>query len=93
VCAHHSRSADDLCTSEADVQATGRIDCCGGIVLKNSIAGRLGVLPLIAFVAVDEARGASDGHDCRLNGDQLGQFPQVLGGGGEEELVVGAAGA
>jgi hypothetical protein len=59
--------------------------------LKNPIADRLGVLPLIAFVAVDEARGASDGHDWRLNGDQLGQFPQVLGGGGEEELVVGAA--
>ena len=39
------------------------------IALKNPIADRLGVLPLIAFVAVDEARGASDGHDWRLNGD------------------------
>ena len=49
----------------------------GSIALKNPIADRLGVLPLIAFVAVDEARGALDGHDWRLNGDQLGQFPQV----------------
>ena len=62
------------------------------IVLKNPIADRPGVLAVLAFVAVDEARGASGGHDWRLNGDQLGQFPQVLGGCGEEELIVCAAG-
>ena len=33
----------------------------------------------------------SGGHDRRLDWEQLGQFPQVLGGGGEEELVAGAA--
>jgi hypothetical protein len=60
------------------------------IVLKNPITGRLGVVPLIAFVG--EARGASDCHDWRLNGDQLGEFPQILGGGCEEELIVGAVG-
>ena len=27
-----------------------------------------------------------------VGGDQLGQLAQVLGGGGEEELVAGAAG-
>jgi hypothetical protein len=68
-------SVDRLYTSKADVQTTGRIGCCGGIVLKNPIADRPDVLPLMAFVAVAEAWGASCGDDWRLNWDQLGQFP------------------
>jgi hypothetical protein len=30
VCSQHSRSVGVLRTSEADIQTTGRIDCCGG---------------------------------------------------------------
>ena len=33
------------------------------------------------------------GHRRCGHRDQLGQLPEVLGGGGEEELVAGAAGA
>jgi hypothetical protein len=35
-CAQLGRSADGRCTSEADVEATGRLGCCGWIVLNNS---------------------------------------------------------
>jgi len=68
-------------------------DRIGWTVLENPTAGRHGVLSMATGVKVDEARGASRGHDWRREGDQLGQFPQVLGGGGEEELVAGAGGA
>jgi hypothetical protein len=71
----------------------GRMPEKDSIVLKNPTAGGLGVLPMATGVKVDEARGASRGHDWRREGDELGQFPQVLGGGGEEELVAGAGGA
>ena len=37
--------------------------------------------------------GRSGSGDRSLGGDQLGQFPQVLGGGGEQELVAGAGGS
>jgi hypothetical protein len=36
--------------------------------------------------------GRLGGRDKRLGGNQLGQFPQVLGSGGEQELVTGARG-
>jgi hypothetical protein len=39
---------------------------------------------------VDEVGGSSCHRDERRRGDQLGEFSQVLGGGGEVELVAGA---
>ena len=36
--------------------------------------------------------GGSGGCETGRGGEQFGQFAQVLGGGGEEELIVGAAG-
>ena len=33
---------------------------------------------------------ASCGEDRRRKGDELRQFPEILGGGGQEELVLGS---
>ena len=41
----------------------------------------------------DEWRGLLRWRGSSRGGDQLGQFPQVLGGGGEQELVAGAGGS
>ena len=58
----------------------------GGILLKKAAAGAGvgGAVP---------KQPAPSGHCGRRLRDQLGEFAQVLGGGGEEELVMGAAGA
>jgi hypothetical protein len=45
-------------------------------------------------VGVNEANlvpSTSGGEDWRWEGDELRQFPQVLGGSGQEELVLGFA--
>lgn len=55
------------------------------ISLKKAAAGSL-----IELRCIEDA--ASSGRcDCR-RGDELGEFAEVLSGGGEEELVSGATG-
>ena len=57
----------------------------GSIVLKKSAAGAVGC-------GAAARRPVPSGRCGGWLRDQLGHFPQVLGGGGEEELVPGAAG-
>jgi len=47
---------------------------------------------LAALSRLERGLGRLGGRESRLGGDQLGQIPQVLGAGGEEKLVAGAAG-
>src|ERR1700732_2305938 len=62
------------------------------IVLKNSTSDWLGACSWVVDARVDEGLEASCGHNWRRGGNQLGQFPQILRRGGEEELVAGAGG-
>jgi len=64
----------------------------GSIVLKNSTSDWLGACSWVVDARVDEGLEASCGHNWRRDGNQLGQFPQILRRGGEEELVAGAGG-
>jgi hypothetical protein len=41
--------------------------------------------------AVELKRFASNGEDWRSKGNELRQLPQILGGGGQEELVLRSA--
>ena len=45
------------------------------IPLKKSPSGRGGACSRLLRIGVEEARGASGGHDRRRKGDQLGQLP------------------
>ena len=65
----------------------------GWIVLKNSTADSLGACSWVVDARVDEGLDASCSHNWRRDGNQLGQFPQILRRGGEEELVAGTGGA
>jgi len=64
----------------------------GWIVLKNSASDWLGARSWVVDARVDEGLDASCSHNWRRDGNQLGQFPQILRRGGEEELVAGAGG-
>src|ERR1700732_2151880 len=64
----------------------------GSILLKNSTSDWLGACSWVVDARVDEGLEASCGHNWRRDGNQLGQFPQILRRGGEEELVAGAGG-
>src|ERR1700732_2610542 len=67
-------------------------DASALIVLKNSTSDWLGACSWVVDARLDEGLEASCGHNWRRDGNQLGQFPQILRRGGEEELVAGAGG-
>ena len=57
------------------------------IVLKNPLLGRPQLAVGAAVSEVKSRCAASCGEDWRWKGDELRQFPQILGGGCQEELV------
>ena len=61
------------------------------IALKNPLGRRERRAVATTVRAAEWGRSASYGEDGRRNGDELRQFPQVLGGGGQEELVFRSA--
>lgn len=64
--------------------------CHGPISLKKPILNVAWCVAGVLPDAATEARRVSGCRDRLWHRDQLGQFPEVLGGGGEEELAAGA---
>jgi hypothetical protein len=61
------------------------------ISLKNPLVRRERIAVATAIRGGRFEPFASCGEDRRRKGDEIGQFPQILGSGGQEELVLGSA--
>jgi hypothetical protein len=57
---------------------------------ENSTSDWLGACSWVVDARVDEGLDASSSHNWLRDGNQLGQFPQILRRRGEEEFVAGA---
>jgi hypothetical protein len=58
--------------------------------LKNPLAWRRQAASAAVVSEAELDLCASCGEDWRWEGDELRQFPKILGGGGQQELVLGS---
>ena len=73
------------------VQTQRGNDSCAQIPLTNPVCWRRRRPPATAVREAKPGLFASFGEDWGRNGDELRQFPQILGGGGQQELVIRSA--